>query len=116
MEWKFWNRKKVAADKNGETKLAKPRELPQQIGQYLVLQEQMDPDYVWALRCVLRPYPDVRTKFDFLVFSTRAVRSAGIDVSNYDHLAKYPDLILYRGWFDKRTNEIEVHKATKKAA
>ena len=116
MEWKFWNRKKDTANNNGNPKLGKPRELPQEIGQYLVIQEQMDPDWVWALRCVLRPYPNVKTKFDFLVFSTKSVRSAGIEVANYDHLAKYPDLILYSGWFDKRAHQIEVHKSTKKAA
>lgn len=120
MKWKFWrNSPTHPSDSTGHTsaKLSRPRDLPQQIGQHLVLRERMDPDWVWSLKCVLRPHGQRKTSFDFRVFSLKHADAAGISVKDYDSLDPHPDQILFHGWFDKKNNAIELTSgASDKAA
>ena len=120
MGWKFWRN-----DKSGHTelnatrsaKLGRPKALPQQIGQYLVLNEKMDPDWVWNLKCVLNARSDNKHAFDFRVFSMVDAASKGVAVKDYGTLETHPELILFHGWYNKTTNQIELYSgAPEKAA
>ena len=120
MKWAFWRRdpaKGPEAPVREKVKLGRPGELPQQVGQYLVLRERMDPDWVWGLRCVLRPRGQRKSSFDFRVFSPRTAEEAGLTVRDYTSLEAHPQIVLFHGWFDKISNAIELFKgAPEKAA
>jgi hypothetical protein len=103
MQWKFWRR--VKSEKGSPdatwTKLPGPRDLPQQVGGYLVIQEKLDPDWVWALKCVVRRYPERRAQYDFRVFDPFKAKQAGIKVIDFKSLDDHPELILYQGKYNK---------------
>ena len=103
MQLKFWKRTipgNVAPDSTG-TKLPRPRELPQQVGGYLVVREKLDPDWVWALKCVVRRYPERKAQFDFRVFDPAQAKMTGLNVVNFKSLDDHPELILYQGKYNK---------------
>lgn len=114
MDWKFWKQKQSAPDNNNvpKSKLSGPKELPQPIGQYLVTQEKRDPDWAWSLKCVLRPHPEKKSRFDCRVFDPAKAGMYGIRIVNYTSLDDHPELILFQGWFDKETNQVKPQKET----
>lgn len=84
--------------------------MPQQVGQYLVIREKMDPDWVWHLKCVVRSHGESRTALDFRVYSSAHAIQSSVRVVNFDSLEIHPELILYQGWYDKRNNQIFLEK------
>ncbi len=118
MNWKFWqkekDREKISA--TGEVKLAKPRDLPQQIGMYLVTRLKLDPDWVWNLKCVMRPKADVKRVFEIKVFNPATAAGKGVSVSSFSTLDQHPDLILFHGSFNKNTGNVEMEKTLEKVA
>jgi len=110
MNLKFWHRE-LSSGGNSNTagvKLPKPKDLPQQIGMYLVVHERLEPDWVWALKCVLRPRPESNRYFDFRVFDPAQANIAKIQIANYDSLDAHPELILFKGKFDKDVRDPEL--------
>lgn len=110
MGWKFWQ-----TDRNHDTgsrsNLPKPKEIPEMLGRYLVVQEQMDPDYVWTLKCALKSNSNGKKAFDFRVFNENSARSAGVRVADYDALDDHPELILFHGRIDRATDQMEIRKS-----
>jgi hypothetical protein len=108
MNWKFWQKHKQEekSSANGDAKLAKPRQLPQQIGMILVTRLNLDPDWVWSLKCVMRPLADYKNVVEFRVFNpeTRAVQS--VPIINFNSLDAHPELILFFGTLDKKTGKV----------
>ena len=104
MKLNFWNRFKSSNEK-GTVRLKGPRELPQQVGSYLVVNKSMDPDVVWALRCVVKPR-ETKDTFDFRVFSPSQVSSSGIRIENFHSLDTRAEFILHQGWYNKFTNQV----------
>ncbi|MGD9209363.1 MAG: hypothetical protein PVI90_01235 [Desulfobacteraceae bacterium] len=112
MNLKFWQRKKpgIGGGAGVKIKLRPPKEPPQPIGQYLVTREKIDPDLAWSYKCVLKSRTDNKHRFDFRVFSESMCSRSGIVVKNYDSLEEHQNLILYHGWYDKHTNEVNMIK------
>jgi hypothetical protein len=48
----FWKRKET---KDGEGKLPGPKGMPDMVGRHMVLEEKVDPNWVWNLKGVVRP-------------------------------------------------------------
>jgi hypothetical protein len=108
MTWKFWT-KKAEADAGAKQKaLPKPKAIPEVVGRCLVVEMKQDPDFVWKLMAVIRPRPDSKDTFDVRVYSAMDAGTRGVNVKNYDTLDAAPDLILYEGWFNKKTNNAEL--------
>jgi hypothetical protein len=112
MQWKFWQRKPSGSggSHSSGTKLPKPKDLPAQIGMYLVVHEKLDPDWVWALRCVLRQRPERRHYFDFRVYDPSAARAANVQVMDYTSLDAHPELVLFKGLYDKDVRDPELDR------
>ena len=110
MQWKFWRQAPSdgSGSNNGGVKLPKPKELPSQIGMYLVVHEKLDPDWVWALKCVLRQRPERRRYFDFRVFDPAAAQVANVQILNYISLDTHPELVLFKGRYDKDVRDLEL--------
>ena len=112
MGWKFW-KKKSAGEEQPRAKverLPKPKDLPQSIGQYLIVQLKKDPDWVWDLKSVMHQRPEGKSSFNVRVFDEYEARLRKVEVKDYTSLDGHPDLILYEGWFDKVTNKVQIQE------
>ena len=102
MNWKFWEKKNLHESSDGtkEVKLARPKELPDRVGRYLVTQLKEDPDWVWSLKCALRPKGDEKNVFDVRIFDPATAAGKGMAVANFQSLDAHLDLILFFGGLD----------------
>ncbi len=118
MNWKFWQKEKQQAksSKTGEIKLAKPRDLPQQIGMYLVTQLKLDPDWVWNLKCVMRSLADQKNVFGIRIFNPETGAAKSVTVVNFNTLDAHPELILFSGTFDKKTGKFQLDQKLEEVA
>ena len=114
MNWKFWQKKDASQEAGG---LPKPKDLSEAVGRYLVVDMKLDPDYVWTLKAALRPREDNRDMRDFRIFHPGKADAAGVAVRNYLSLDEHPELILYAGSLNKKTNKVKLTThTTEKAA
>jgi len=106
----FWKKKPATEEpsKPKAEKLPKPKDIPELVGRHLITQMKKDPDWVWKLKGVVRPRSDGKDRFDFRVFDEAKVAGTKVAVRNYTSLDEHPDLILYRGWFDKKSGEVKI--------
>lgn len=118
MKWKFWQKiaQREEISGTGEIKLAKPKELPDRVGRHLVTKLSLDPDWVWNLKCVMRPRGDERKVFDIRIFNPVTTAGKGVSVSNFNSLDGYPDMILFHGSYNKDTGSVEIEKMLEKVA
>jgi len=114
MKWKFWSKEADA----GVTRLPKPRDLPQPVGQHLVTKMKEDPDTVWSYKAVVMPREGAKSVFFLRVFNPAAADARGVRVADYNSLETAPDLILFQGWYDKESGKVELSRpsAAPKAA
>ena len=108
----FWKRGKT---KEGELQLPGPKGLPQLVGSHMVVEEKQNPDWVWNLKGVVRSAGKERA-FYCRVFSEAQAAKAGVKVKDWSSLDDHSDLILWEGYFDKRTNEVRREKFEKSAS
>ena len=120
MGWKFWEKKEEGTAPAGSAPIKNPgpKRIHESVGRFLVVRLQADPDWVWNLKEVERQRPDAKTAFDVRVFDERMAASKNIIIKNYSSLDAHPDLILYEGWFDKKTMKVQIEdkKAPARAA
>ncbi|EMS78922.1 hypothetical protein [Desulfotignum phosphitoxidans] len=100
MNWKFWK-------KTGTDPLPKPKELVSDLGKYLVVNLQYDPDWVWQLKMVTDLPKDGTARFR--VFDSATAAMQGQTIKNYTSLDGQQGLILFDGWYRKQTRELEVN-------
>ncbi|NQU62856.1 MAG: hypothetical protein HQ517_01030 [SAR324 cluster bacterium] len=81
-----------------------PKDLPQPLGSYLVVNRSMNPDEVWKWKCVIRPRA-IKNQYDFRIFNPVAAKNKNVRVMGFDSLDAHPDLILHQGWHDKHENQ-----------
>ena len=115
MSWKFWEKKEEGAPH----KLPGPKEIPYPVGRNLVVEKGQDPDWVWALLGVVLPREGSKDAFDVRVFSANDAAVRKVSVKNYHSLDDHPELILFQGWFNKKTMEVHIEapaKSTPRAA
>ena len=103
MVWKFWKTR-------GE-RAARPKELLSDMGKHLVVKLKYDPDWVWALKVVMRPREGQAERLDFRIFDPIQATLRSIQVMNYSSLDEHPNLILFDGWYRKadRTMDLTDH-------
>ena len=103
----------------GQTKFAKqeklpgPKDIPQPIGQSLVINHKKEPDWVWNLKAVTRSYSDDPNLMEFRVYDSGEVSSHGVVVKNFNSFEAHPELVLYSGMLNKKTKflDMEDHRA-----
>ena len=110
MNLKFWqkNREGGAPPGPAEVKLPGPKGMPEVVGRYLVVRLGQDPDWVWNLKSVSLPHPEQKEFFDVRIFDERHVVMKNLIVKNYAWLDSHPELILFEGWYNKKTMKAEV--------
>jgi hypothetical protein len=105
MSWSFWKKKSATVElsKADEEKLSKPRNVPEPVGRYLVVDMGRDPDWVWKLKSVVRRQAE-KHRYDVRLFDEIQARAKGVSVRDYTTLDEHPALILFEGWYDKKSN------------
>jgi len=104
----FWGRKQV---KEGEVKLPGPKTIHHLPGRHMVTEEHKDPNWVWNLKQVVRPAG--KKAFYCRIFSEGQAAQAGVKVKDWTTLDDHPDLILWEGYFDEKTNIVKCEKFCK---
>jgi len=109
MKWKFWESKTETRESSPEVpKLPKPKDIPEPVGRYLVVGLGKNPDWVWNLKAVLRPRPDGQDSYEVRVFNMSTAAQANVPIKDYTSLDGHPELILYEGWYDKKSLKVEI--------
>ena len=109
----FW-KKKAATSEPKVNQLKGPKDIPDIVGGHLVTDFNQNPDWVWKLKAVKRRRQESKDAFDVRVFDDVEAAAKKVKVVNYDTLDEHPELILYEGWFDKETTQLQLEE--KKAA
>ena len=102
----FWNRK---PSQKVEERLPGPKSIPGPVGSYMVTKMNKEPDWVWQLKGVVLPAGEKKT-FYCRVFSDAQVAQAGLKVKDWTSLDEHQELILWEGYFDKKTNIVRQEK------
>jgi hypothetical protein len=116
MNWKFWK----AENQNDQginqrsSNLPKPKDLPTQVGMYLVTQLKLDPDWVWSLKGVVRPKE--KQNFEIRIFDPKEAVISDVKIRDYNSLDDYLEMILFEGCFNKNTGWVDIKRTTDKAA
>ena len=118
----FWKKKQAAPPtakveappKAKVEKLPGPQDIPELVGRHLVVAKKKDPDWVWHLKTVVRQSPKGKKAFDVRVFDQAQVAQKKVKIKDWTTFDEHPDLILYEGWFDKKSMKVQLEE--KKAA
>ncbi|MBI2832059.1 MAG: hypothetical protein HYX79_07365 [Chloroflexi bacterium] len=95
----------------GEEKLPGPKDVPELVGRYMVLQLKKDPDWVWkAVKGVVRPVAGKKKAFYCRCFEESNAIQVGLKVKDWTSLDTHPELIIWEGFFDKDTLEVRTEK------
>ena len=76
--------------------------IPDSVGTCLVHELKLDPDYVWKLKTVRRPWPNQSKIYHFRVYDEFEAEKQGVKVVDYNSLNDHPRLILYQGVCDSQ--------------
>ena len=104
----FWN-KKTKTEEPSKPKIEKlpgPSSIEGTLATKLITDLKQDPDLVWKLHSVVRRSSGGGQRFDFRVFDMARVKATRVEVKDYTSFDDYPELIVYRGWFDKESREV----------
>ncbi|MGB5986149.1 MAG: hypothetical protein WBG37_12665 [Desulfobacterales bacterium] len=118
MKWKFWSKNNTDKVTQLEIpkKLSKPKEIPEMVGRYLVVNLKEDPDWVWSLKAVIRPKESVPDAFRVRLFDPARATAYAVRVLDYTSLDAHPHLILYEGWYNKKTQVVQIAYLEQKEA
>lgn len=120
MSWKFWQKKQEGTVPAGPEAVKRPgpKRIHESVGRFLVVKLQADPDWVWSLKQVERQHPEAKTVFDVRIYDERQTASKNVMIKDYNTLDAYPDLVLFEGWFDKKSMKVQIEekKAPPRAA
>jgi len=115
MSWKFWkkNDNEKAFSHAKKQGFEKPRELPEEVGRHLVVQQGADPDWVWSLKCLRSPKENSSSQFNIRIFSPETMAQHNVKVTNYASLEEHMDLVIFVGWYDKKTQNVQIDRLIK---
>lgn len=83
------------------------------VGRELVVTLGKQPDWVWSLKAALRDREGQKNMLEFRIFDPGEAARWKAKISDFNSLDQYPDLILFEGWYDKKTYEVHVTERPK---
>ncbi len=100
---------------SGEEKLSGPKEVPELVGRYMVLQMKKDPNWVWkSVKGVVRPVVGNKKAFYCRCFEDSQVAQAGLKIKDWTSMDTHPELVIWEGYFNKDTLEVRPDKFAQK--
>lgn len=106
----LWGKKKSAKE---EEKLRKPQAVPGLVQKHLVAEWKLAPDLAPLLKAVIRKSATRETAFDIRVFDESEALARKVQVNDYTTLDGHTDLILYEGWFNETSKQVELQEKKK---
>jgi len=106
----FWGKKKSAKE---EEKLRKPQAVPGLVKEHLVVEWKLPLDLAPLLKAVVRKRATGETAFDIRVFDESEALARKVQVNDYTTLDEHTDLILYKGWFNETSKQVELQEKKK---
>jgi hypothetical protein len=97
-----------------QEKLPGPKAMPDDVGRTLVVDHKQDPNWVWSLKAVVKPTEE-KGAFLVRVFDERIASSKGMQVKDFNSFNEHPELILFDGWFNKKTHAAQLKPLPKAA-
>ena len=113
MNFKFWKHNQPHPEPKDRS--ARPKELSDPLGIYLVTKLNQDPDWVWSLRFVARSREPNRHVCDIRIYDPRDAWNGHLEVKNYASLDNHPEMVLYSGVIDKSTDVVQLQKTARAA-
>ena len=105
----FWKKKAATSEPKVE-KLKGPKDIPDIVGGHLVTDFNQNPDLVWKLKAVKRRRQESRDAFDVRVFDDVEAAAKKVKVVNYYTFDEHPESILYEGWFDLESRQLQLEE------
>ncbi len=111
----FWKKQTATKEppKPKAHKLPGPREIPHSVGKLLIAKYKMDPNLVPILKAVIRESPKAERSFDCRIFDNSEAEAIKVEIKDYTSLDEHPDLILYEGWYDGKSERVELEERKK---
>jgi len=109
MLWK----KKAVMEKPPQPKVEKlpePRPIPGLVEKHLIAEYKMDPDLVKILKALVRRSPKAEKALDCRIFDESEAAAGKVQIKDYTSLDEHPELILYEGWFDEKSQHVELEE------
>jgi hypothetical protein len=103
----FWGKNKSAKE---EEKLRKPQAIPSLVQKHLVAEWKLPPDLAPLLKAVVRKRATGETVFDIRVFDESEALAKKVQVNDYTTLDEHPDLVIYEGWFNETSKQVELQE------
>ena len=94
-------------------KLPGPKKISGPVEKYLISQYKWDPNLMVIINMVVRKSPKAEKAFDCRIFDPSEAESTGVQVKDYTSLDGHPELILYEGWFDEGSKQVELAEKKK---
>ena len=113
MLWGFWKKGPAPAKPLNAQRLRKPQVLPQAVGRELIVQLGKNPDWVWSLKSVMHKSPRGKHRHNVRVFDQAQATAMGISVVDYTSLDDHPELILFEGWYDRKSWKARIKEMVK---
>ena len=113
MFWGFWKKGSAPAKMLNAQRLRKPQVLPQAVGRELIVQLGKNPEWVWSLKSLVRKSPRGKHRYNVRVFNQAQAAAMGISVVNYSSLDDHPELILFEGWYDRKSWKANIKEMVK---
>ncbi len=106
----FWGKKSA---KKEEEKLQKPQALPGLVQKHLVAKWKLPVDLVPLLKATVRKSATGETASNIRVFDESEALAKKVQVNDYTTLDEHPGLILYEGWFNETSKQVELQEKKK---
>jgi hypothetical protein len=113
MLWGFWKKGSAPGKPLNAERLRKPQVLPQAVGRELIVQLGKNPDWVWSLKSVVRKSSRGKHRYNVRVFDQAQAAAMGISVLNYSSLDDHPELVLFEGWYDRKSWKADIKEIVK---
>lgn len=110
MKWKFWEKADASVRTGNVEKLSRPKDLPEAIGMHMVVSLKKNPDWVWTLKAVMLDKPDSRDEKNIRIYDPAKAAAARVIVKNYRSFDTHPELIVYEGWFNKKSRKFSINE------
>jgi hypothetical protein len=101
------------SDEPKAKKLTGPRQTSGLLEKKLSTEYKIDADIMHALMVLVRKIPESEKALVYRVYDSADAEARGVKIKNYTSLDSYPDMILYEGWFDESTGQIEIKELRK---
>lgn len=89
-------------------KLPAPRQITGILEKQLTGEYKIDADLVRVLMAVVRKRPQTEKALDCRIFDPSEAEAKGLKIKDYTSLDAYPDLVLFEGWFDEGSKQVEL--------